>query len=73
MKFYNIFPQKEGWFWLYGRVWGDDEPEFHAVDVIKIANGYLHKYASAHLTEEDIEGDFWFFEARMPKIPETKE
>lgn len=72
MKFFNIFPEKEGWFWLYGQVWGDAEPTFYSVKVIKISNGYLHVLSGTSIEEKDIEGDFWFFVARLPKIPEKE-
>ena len=70
MDWIKIFPEEEGLYWLYARVWSDEKPKLYPAEVLKISNGFLYTCKGQFLFEDDIEGDFYFRKMELPELPE---
>ena len=68
----KTFPNIEGRFWLYGRVWGDKKPQLYILESLKISNGFLYSAKGSYLWENEIEGVFYIMELFDPELPDNE-
>lgn len=63
------WPQEEGRYWLYGRVWGDEEPCLYYAEVKKIANGFMTTCSGHFLFKGDCDDQPQFQRIKLPELP----
>jgi len=62
-------PDINGLYWVYGKIWGDESPEFHIIKVMKVSNGVLWEYRGSFLFPSDIKGEIYVTELFPPELP----
>ncbi len=72
VKWINKIPDIDGKYWLYAKIWGDEEPHLYIIKVMKVSNGYIWECRGAFLYPNDIEGKCYTTELLPPELPEIK-
>ncbi|MDB4461473.1 hypothetical protein N9043_00835 [bacterium] len=62
------WPDKEGFYWFYGHLWGGEEPELALGESIKYQNGFALKIKGDFIWHEKSANGI-FIPATLPELP----
>jgi hypothetical protein len=63
------WPTEASRYWLFARVWGDEEPKLYHVEVWKIANGFAYVCNGHFLGRNDVKGEPAWQPITLPELP----